>query len=50
MITLPYVDMERIVENRLRWRAYARAWEIQRLGKTLDVAPKGAVAEVTSGR
>jgi hypothetical protein len=44
MIMLPYVDLERIIENRLRWRAYARAWELQRLGRTLD-----DVSEVTSG-
>lgn len=36
MILLPYEDLERIIENRLRHRAYGRAWEIQRLGKTLD--------------
>jgi hypothetical protein len=44
MITLPVIDLERIIENRVRWRAYARAWELQCLGRTLDVA------EVTSGR
>lgn len=42
MITLPYVDLERIIENRLRWRAYGRAWEKQR-GIVADTA------EVTSG-
>jgi hypothetical protein len=43
-ITLPFTDLERISEDRLRWKAYGRAWEVQRLGHTLD-----GVAEVTSG-
>lgn len=42
LILLPYTDLERIVENRLRWRAWARAWEIQRLGSS-------QIAEVSSG-
>lgn len=45
MVTLPKEDLDRIITNRLRWRAYSMAWEVQRLGKV-----QGDVAEVTSGR
>lgn len=50
MVSVPLCDVEAIVKSRLRWRAYALAWEVQRLGKTQDQPTDGAtVAEVTSG-
>lgn len=42
LITLPYEDLSRIIKNRLRWRAWGRAWEVQRLGSS-------QIAEVASG-
>lgn len=29
LATLPYVDLERLIEDRLRWRAWALAWQAQ---------------------